>query len=381
MSNLLGLLFPHLPATCPVHSRTLTQFHKQLINCLNDVGLELGIRKTEILVQASECQEFVQGLLLIALVAASMQSTEATRPKGEGGEEVWSFKPQELLSSNKGPKKGQGPVQKASLGPTQGPGRGPDLPYSSRTIRSTLRTMLPTVVSEGCAAVILRPSLRISSISSPAVQRERVSGASARWGLGDFPLGYQEQVVGWKAKKSGLPHLRCSSGGPWWSGVAAPGSPEPCLPSCAARRPALAPPRNSRCSRPTPHPLPPLLASLQEPPGRRNPHLRELGVYTSGASEIGFRSEKKNLPFRRRQATPLADSPPYFFCLSQSETWSSSGSVTARSVRFRGGRTGSDFWAPRKLGGGDPWGLKRVASAVSVETLSLSPSPRSDPTG
>ena len=97
----------------------------------------------EILAQAPGCQEFVQGLLLIALVAASVESMEATRPKEGGGEEMWSLRQQQLLSSNKGS------MQKASLGPTPGPGRGPDLPYSSRMILSTLRTMLPTVVSEG----------------------------------------------------------------------------------------------------------------------------------------------------------------------------------------------------------------------------------------
>lgn len=70
-----------------------------------------------------------------------------------------------------GPKKGsEGLVPTASLDPNRSPGRGPDLPYSSRMILSTLRTMLPTVVSEGCAAVILRPSLRMSSISSPEAQ-------------------------------------------------------------------------------------------------------------------------------------------------------------------------------------------------------------------
>lgn len=78
------LLFPNFSATCPpVHlgTRTLTQFHKQLINCLNDVGLKLGIREAEILAQASGCQEFVQGLLLVALIAASVESMEATRPQ------------------------------------------------------------------------------------------------------------------------------------------------------------------------------------------------------------------------------------------------------------------------------------------------------------
>lgn len=88
MNNSEGLLlFSHFSATCSVHLgvRALTQFHEQLINCLNDVGLELGIRKAEILAQASRCQEFVQGLLLVALVAASVESVEATRPK-EGGE-------------------------------------------------------------------------------------------------------------------------------------------------------------------------------------------------------------------------------------------------------------------------------------------------------
>lgn len=45
--------------------------------------------EAEILVQASGRQQFVQGLLLITLVAASMESIEATRPKERGGEE-WS---------------------------------------------------------------------------------------------------------------------------------------------------------------------------------------------------------------------------------------------------------------------------------------------------
>ena len=43
---------------------------------------------TEILAQAPGCQEFVQRLLLIALVAASVESTKATRPKGVGGRDV-----------------------------------------------------------------------------------------------------------------------------------------------------------------------------------------------------------------------------------------------------------------------------------------------------
>lgn len=41
------------------------------------------------------------------------------------------------------------------------------LAYSSRIIFSTLRTMFPTVVSDGCAAVIRLPSFRMRSISSP----------------------------------------------------------------------------------------------------------------------------------------------------------------------------------------------------------------------
>lgn len=44
--------------------------------------------RAEILAQAPGRQEFVQGLLLISFVAASMESMEATRPKEEGGEEV-----------------------------------------------------------------------------------------------------------------------------------------------------------------------------------------------------------------------------------------------------------------------------------------------------
>lgn len=77
MNNFQGLLlFSHFFVICPIHLgiRTLTQFHKQLINCLNDTGLELGIIGAEILVQASGCQEFVQGLLLVALVAATVES-------------------------------------------------------------------------------------------------------------------------------------------------------------------------------------------------------------------------------------------------------------------------------------------------------------------
>lgn len=46
----------------------------------------------EILARAPGCQEFVQGLLLIALVAASVESMEATRPKEGGGEEMWSLR-------------------------------------------------------------------------------------------------------------------------------------------------------------------------------------------------------------------------------------------------------------------------------------------------
>lgn len=40
----------------------------------------------EIFAQATGCQEFVQGLLLIALVSAPVQPKEATRPKGVGVE-------------------------------------------------------------------------------------------------------------------------------------------------------------------------------------------------------------------------------------------------------------------------------------------------------
>ena len=54
-----------------------------------------------------------------------------------------------------------------------------DLPYSSRMILRTLRTIFPTVVSEGCAAVILLPSLRIKSIRSPETQ-ERPSERGRR---------------------------------------------------------------------------------------------------------------------------------------------------------------------------------------------------------
>lgn len=40
--------------------------------------------EAEIFAQATGCQEFVQGLLLIALVSAPVQPKEATRPKGVG---------------------------------------------------------------------------------------------------------------------------------------------------------------------------------------------------------------------------------------------------------------------------------------------------------
>ena len=43
----------------------------------------------------------------------------------------------------------------------------PHRAYSSLMIFSTLRTMLPTVVSDGWAAVILLPSFRMISIRSP----------------------------------------------------------------------------------------------------------------------------------------------------------------------------------------------------------------------
>lgn len=76
--------------------RPLTQFHQQLINRLNDVGLKWGKMEAEILAQASGCQEFVQGLLLIALVTAPVQSKEATRPK------EWSRRQREQLSHNRG---------------------------------------------------------------------------------------------------------------------------------------------------------------------------------------------------------------------------------------------------------------------------------------
>lgn len=45
------------------------------------------------------------------------------------------------------------------------------LAYSSRTIFRTRLIMLPTVVSEGWAAVILLPSLRIISIRSPETEQ------------------------------------------------------------------------------------------------------------------------------------------------------------------------------------------------------------------
>lgn len=83
---------------------------------------------------------------------------------------MYSLKQQGLLTT-KGSKQRAELVQK---------GPRPDLPYSSRMILSTLRTMLPTVVSEGCAAVILWPSRRISSISSPAVRGSERERARAR---------------------------------------------------------------------------------------------------------------------------------------------------------------------------------------------------------
>lgn len=45
------------------------------------------------------------------------------------------------------------------------------LAYSSLMIFSTRLIMLPTVVSEGWAAVILLPSLRIISIRSPEIEK------------------------------------------------------------------------------------------------------------------------------------------------------------------------------------------------------------------
>lgn len=61
----------------------------------------MGIVEAEILAQASGGQEFVQGLLLIALVAASVQSME-TRPKEGSEEDVWSGEQQQLLGNNRG---------------------------------------------------------------------------------------------------------------------------------------------------------------------------------------------------------------------------------------------------------------------------------------
>lgn len=81
-------------------------------------------------------------------------------------------------------------------------------------ILSTLRTMLPTVVSEGCAAVILRPSLRISSISSPEVQNREGEQNKRAARPGHFPPGNRERKVARDAMELGLPYLRCSSGGP-----------------------------------------------------------------------------------------------------------------------------------------------------------------------
>lgn len=120
--------------------------------------------EAEILAQATGCQEFVQGLLLIALVSAPVQPKEATRPKGVGkGDGGQPEQPQQKLQRAWCFKKIK------ALDPTQTPPRPePDLPYSSRMILRTLLTMLPTVVSEGCAVVILLPSRRINSISSPA---------------------------------------------------------------------------------------------------------------------------------------------------------------------------------------------------------------------
>lgn len=197
-------VFSSLTCLALVHSglATLTQFHKQLVNGLNNVGLELGIMEAEILAQAPRCQELVERLLLIALVAAPTESTGATRTKeGGGGEEA---------RPHAG---GKGSVQRAPLGRAGSAGRGSDLPYSSRMIRSTLRTMLPTVVSEGCAAVILRPSLRIRSISSSAVRRGRVRRCGAPAGA-TFRLGRGTPERPRHPVEVGAPHPRYSSGGP-----------------------------------------------------------------------------------------------------------------------------------------------------------------------
>lgn len=85
-----------------------------------------------------------------------------------------------------------------------------DLPYSSRMILRTLRTMFPTVVSEGCAAVILLPSLRIKSIRSPETQERPGERGRREVSVNiSFRNRTRTERVG-----LGLPHPRCSSGGP-----------------------------------------------------------------------------------------------------------------------------------------------------------------------
>lgn len=95
----------------------------------------------EILTQASGGQEFVQGLLLIALIVPSTESKEATRINESG----WGVSNRATEVAKK-----RTQCKQASLGQTRSPRCAqPHLPYSSRIILSTLRTMLPTVVSEG----------------------------------------------------------------------------------------------------------------------------------------------------------------------------------------------------------------------------------------
>lgn len=151
----------------------------------------------------------------------------------------------------------------------------PHLPYSSRMTFSTRRTMLPTVVSDGWAAAILWPSLRIRSMSSPG-SREGLryrclehthpttslrpeAGAGTRNATREMvprtpaPPGPPRQ-----RKSPGLPRSRCSIRTRWppserrdrqQRGPTTPRRPRCCSPA--------APPAAGPCSHAGPCPPPP----------------------------------------------------------------------------------------------------------------------------
>lgn len=231
-------------------------------------------------------------------------------------------------------------MQKASLGPTRSPGRGPDLPYSSRIILSTLRTMLPTVVSEGCAVVILRPSLRISSISSPAVRgREKGREGAEQARGGTRATRYRERRVAGRGRiRSALPALLQR-----WSVMIRRSSPSVSRAmSSELRRP---PPRFRASTKLS------ILSDNCEPLAAA-PGISKEGALTAESTPapppgLHFRGGQGRLPLC--VTTPVGDVQPRSLppsapsiCLSQSETWNSccAAAESPRLSRLLGRRGG-----------------------------------------